>query len=156
MGMLIRAISQYSAYIFENIGINKRKYREHISLKCINTKSMEDHPTLLLNTYFHFSLSSKNCALACLRSNVLGHEHVRQLRDTIEAHMKEERLILCDVRIPYVTTFWITGSQAGGLKIGPPLFCALQIAPRIPRYTNLQADLRAGWLNIALLLFWVV
>jgi hypothetical protein len=70
MGMLIRAISHYSPYIFEKIGINKRKYREHLSLKQINTKSMKDHPTLFLNTYFHFSLSSKSCALGCLRSNV--------------------------------------------------------------------------------------
>jgi hypothetical protein len=35
--------------------------------------------------------------LGCLRSNVLGHGHVRQLRDAIEAQMKEERLVLCDV-----------------------------------------------------------
>jgi hypothetical protein len=95
--MLIRAISQYSTYIFEKIGINKRKYREHLSLKRINTKSTEDHPTLLLNTCCHFSLSSKSCALACLRSNGPGHGHVRQLRDVIEAQMKEERLVLCDM-----------------------------------------------------------
>ena len=54
--------------------------------------------------------------------------------------------------IPYVSVFWIAGSRADELKIGPLLFCALQIAPRIPRYTSWQADLRVGWLNIALLL----
>ena len=95
--MLIRDISHYSAYIFEKIGINKRKYREHLSLKQINTKSTEDHPAFLLNTYCHFSLSSKSCTLGCLRSNVPSHGHVRQLRDVIEAQMKEERLVLCDV-----------------------------------------------------------
>jgi hypothetical protein len=58
---------------------------------------MEDHPALLLNAYCHFSLSSKSCTLGCLRSNVLGHGHVRQLRDAIEGQMKEERLVLCDV-----------------------------------------------------------
>jgi hypothetical protein len=52
---------------------------------------------LLLNTYSHFSLSSKSWALGCLRSNVPGHGHVRQLRDAIEAQMKEERMVLCDV-----------------------------------------------------------
>jgi hypothetical protein len=52
---------------------------------------------LLLNTYFHLSLSSKSWALGCLRSNVTGHGHVRKLRDAIEAQMKEERLVLCDV-----------------------------------------------------------
>jgi hypothetical protein len=98
MGILMRATSHYSTYIFKNIGINKRKYREHLSLKRINTKSMEDHPMLLLNTHCHFSLSSKSCALGCLRPNVLGHGHVRQLRDVIEGQMKEERLVLCDVR----------------------------------------------------------
>ena len=98
MRMLIRAISHYSTYIFEKIGINKQKYREHMSVDRINTKSTEDHPVLLLNTYFHFSLSSKCCALGCLRSNVPGHGHVRQLRDAIEGQMKEERLVLCDVR----------------------------------------------------------
>jgi hypothetical protein len=50
----------------------------------------------VLNTYCHFSLSSKSCVLGCLHSNVLGHGHVRQLRDAIEGHMKEERLVLCD------------------------------------------------------------
>jgi hypothetical protein len=98
MGMLIRAISHYSTYIFENIEINKRKYREHLSLKQINTKYTKDHPTLLLNTYCHLSLSSKSCTLGCLRFNVPGHGHVRQLRDVIEAQMKEERLVLCDVK----------------------------------------------------------
>jgi hypothetical protein len=68
-----------------------------MSLKRINTKSMEDHPALLLNTYFHFSLSSKSCTLGCFHSNVPGHGHVRQLRDAIEAQMKKERLLLCDV-----------------------------------------------------------
>ena len=97
MGILIRATSHYSVYIFKKIGINKRKYREHLSLKRINTKSTEDHPALLLNTYCHFSLSSKSCALGCLRSNVPSHGHVRQLRDAIEAQMKEERLVLCDM-----------------------------------------------------------
>jgi hypothetical protein len=58
---------------------------------------MEDHPTLLLNTYCHFSLSSKSCTLGCLRSNVPDHGHVRQLRDVIEGKMKEERLVLCDM-----------------------------------------------------------
>jgi hypothetical protein len=52
---------------------------------------------LLLNTYCHFSLSSKSWDLGCLRSNVPGHGHVRQLIDAIEAQMKEERLVLCDV-----------------------------------------------------------
>jgi hypothetical protein len=61
-----------------------------MSLKQINTKSREDHPVFLLNTYLHFSLSSKSCALGCLRSNVPGHGHVRQLRDAIEGKMKEE------------------------------------------------------------------
>jgi hypothetical protein len=32
--------------------------------------------------------------------------------------------------------FWIAGCQSGGLKIGLLLFCGLQIAPRVPRYTN--------------------
>ena len=59
---------------------------------------MKDHPAFLLNTYFHFYISSKSCALGCLRSSVPGHGHVRQLRDVIEAQMKEERLVLCDVR----------------------------------------------------------
>jgi hypothetical protein len=58
---------------------------------------MEDHPALFLNTYFHFSLSSKSCTLGCLCSNVLGHGHVRQLRDDIKGQMKEERLVLCDM-----------------------------------------------------------
>jgi hypothetical protein len=97
MGILIRVISHYLAYIFEKIGINKRKYREHMSLKRINTKSTEDHPTFILNTYCHFSLSSNSCTLACLHSNVPSHGHVRQVRDAIEARMKEERLLLCDV-----------------------------------------------------------
>jgi hypothetical protein len=97
MRILICATSHYSTYIFKKIGINNSKYREHLSLKGINTKCMKDHPTLLLNTYCHFSLSSKSCALGCLRSNVPGHGHVRQLRDAIEGHMKEERLVLCDV-----------------------------------------------------------
>jgi hypothetical protein len=57
---------------------------------------MEDHPSLLLNTYFHFSLSSKSCTLGCLRSNVPSHGHVRKLRDAIEGQMKKERLVLCD------------------------------------------------------------
>ena len=52
---------------------------------------------MLLNTYFHFSLSSKSWALGCLRSKVPSHGHVRQLRDAIEAQMKEERLVLCDM-----------------------------------------------------------
>ena len=82
MGMLIRAISHYSGYIFEKIGINNRKYREHLSLKRIKTKSMEDHPALLLNTYWNFSLLSKSCALRCLHSNVPGHGHVRQLKES--------------------------------------------------------------------------
>ena len=51
---------------------------------------MEDHPDFLLNTYCHFSLSSKSWALGCLHSNVHGHGHVRQLGDAIEAQMKEE------------------------------------------------------------------
>jgi hypothetical protein len=38
--------------------------------------------------------------------------------------------------IPYLATFWIAGSRAGGLKIEPLLFCILQIAPKVPRYTN--------------------
>ena len=58
---------------------------------------MEDHPALFLNTCCHFSLSSKSCALTCLRSNGPGHGHVRQLRDAIKAQMKEERLVLCEV-----------------------------------------------------------
>ena len=58
--------------------------------------------------------------------------------------------------IPYLATFWIVGSRAGGLKIGPILFCALQIAPKISCYKNWQADLRVGWLNFALLLFRVL
>jgi hypothetical protein len=58
---------------------------------------MEDHPALLLNTYFYFSLSSMNCTLGCLHSNVPCHGHVRQLRDVIKGQMKEERLVLCDV-----------------------------------------------------------
>jgi hypothetical protein len=52
---------------------------------------------LLLNTYYHFSLSSKSWALGCLRSNVPGRGHVKQLRDAIEAQMKEDRMVLCDV-----------------------------------------------------------
>jgi hypothetical protein len=72
-----------------------------LSLKRINTKSTEDHPVFLLNTYWHFSLSSHSCALRCLRSNVTGHGHVRQVRDVIEAQMKEERLVLCDVSFEY-------------------------------------------------------
>jgi hypothetical protein len=102
MGMLIRAISHYSGYIFEKIGINKRKYREHLSLKQIKAKSTEDHRALLLTTYLHFSLLSKSCALRCLRSNVPSHRHVRQVRDAIEAQMKEERLVLCDVKNMYL------------------------------------------------------
>jgi hypothetical protein len=47
MGMLKCAISHYSAHIFENIGINKRKYREHMSLRQINPKSTEDHTVIL-------------------------------------------------------------------------------------------------------------
>jgi hypothetical protein len=35
-----------------------------------------------------------------------------------------------------VSIFWIMGSRGGGLKIGLLLFCALQIARRVPRYTN--------------------
>jgi hypothetical protein len=97
MGILIRAASHYSAYILEKIGINKQKYREHLSLKRINTKLKEDHPALLLNTYCHFSLSSKSCALGCLCSNVPSHGHVRQLRDAIEGQMKEKRLVLYDM-----------------------------------------------------------
>jgi hypothetical protein len=58
---------------------------------------MEGHPTFLLNTYFHFSLSSKSFSLGLLRSNVPSHGHVRQLRDAVEGKMKEERLVLCDV-----------------------------------------------------------
>jgi hypothetical protein len=53
MGILIRAISHYSMYIFEKIGINKRKYREHLSLKRINPKSMEDH-TVILHVAFKY------------------------------------------------------------------------------------------------------
>jgi hypothetical protein len=87
MGMLIRGISHYSAYIFEKIGINKRKYQEHLSLKRINPKiyggSYCHPPALLLNTYCHFSLSSKSWALGCLHSNVPGHGHVRQPRYVI-------------------------------------------------------------------------
>jgi hypothetical protein len=52
---------------------------------------------LLLNTYCHFSLSSKSWDLGCLCSNVPSHGHVRQLRNVIEAQMKEERLVLCDM-----------------------------------------------------------
>ena len=33
-------------------------------------------------------------------------------------------------RIPYLATFWIVGSRAGGLKIGPLWFYVLQIAPK--------------------------
>ena len=44
--------------------------------------------------------------------------------------------------IPYLASFWIAGSRAVGLKIGPLMFRALQIAPRVPRYTNRQVDLR--------------
>jgi hypothetical protein len=44
--------------------------------------------------------------------------------------------------IPYLTSFWIVGSRAGGLKIGPLMFRALQIAPVVPRYTNSQAELQ--------------
>jgi hypothetical protein len=102
MGMLIRAISHYPGYIFENIGINKRKYREHLSLKQIKTKSTEDRPTFLLNTYWHFSILSKSCSLRCLRYNVPGHGHVRQVRDVIKAQMKEERLVLCDMKNKYL------------------------------------------------------
>ena len=97
MGMLTHVISDYSTQIFENININKRKYREQLSLKQIKTKSMKDYPMLLLNTCCHFSLSSKSCALGCLRSNVPSHGHVRQVRDVIEGQMKEESLVLCDV-----------------------------------------------------------
>jgi len=59
-------------------------------------------------------------------------------------------------RIPYLATFWNVGSRADGLKVGPLLFYGLKIAPIIPRYTNLQVNLRVGWLNIALLLFCVL
>jgi hypothetical protein len=38
--------------------------------------------------------------------------------------------------IPYLATFSIAGSQAGGLKIALLLFCVLQTTPRVPRYTN--------------------
>jgi hypothetical protein len=53
---------------------------------------------LLLNTYFHFSLSSKSWALGYLHSNVPGHGHVRQHIDVIKAQMKEDILVLCDMR----------------------------------------------------------
>jgi hypothetical protein len=41
--------------------------------------------------------------------------------------------------IPYLATFFIAGSRAGGLKIGPPLLRVLQIAPRI---CDIQIDKR--------------
>jgi hypothetical protein len=50
-----------------------------------------------LNTYSHFSLSSKTWALRCLRCNVPGHGHVRQIRDAIQAQLKDEGMVLCDV-----------------------------------------------------------
>ena len=54
-------------------------------------------PSFILNTYSHFSLSSKSWDLWCLCCNVLGHGHVRQLRDAIHAQLKEEGMVLCDV-----------------------------------------------------------
>jgi hypothetical protein len=48
-------------------------------------------------------------------------------------------------RIPYLATFWIAGSRAGGLKIGPLLFCVLQIAPKSSAIYKLTGRL-AGWL----------
>jgi hypothetical protein len=52
---------------------------------------------LILNTYSHFSLSSKSWALGCLHFNVSGHGHVRKIRDFIEAQLKDERMVLCDM-----------------------------------------------------------
>ena len=47
--------------------------------------------------------------------------------------------------IPYLATFWIAGSQASGLKIGPLLFCVLQIASKISVIYKLTSGL-VGWL----------
>ena len=38
--------------------------------------------------------------------------------------------------IPYLATFSIAGSQKSGIKIAFPMFCNLQIVPRVLRYTN--------------------
>jgi hypothetical protein len=42
-----------------------------------------------------------------------------------------------DFLIPYLATFWIVGSRAGGLKIVLLLFCVLQTTPRVP---DIQID----------------
>ena len=60
---------------------------------------------------------------------------------------------ICGSLIPYLGTFWIAGSLPGGMKIESLLFCVLQIAPILLRYTNWQEDLHAASLNIAFLLF---
>jgi hypothetical protein len=97
MGMLIRVISDYSTHIFKNIGINKEKDRGNLPLRRIRPKSMEDYTILILNTYSHFSLSSKSWDLRWLRCNVPGHEHVIQLRDSIKDQLKDERMVLCGI-----------------------------------------------------------
>jgi hypothetical protein len=51
MGMLTRVISDYSTHIFENIGINKRKYRGHLPLKRIKPKSTEDYTIILQRSF---------------------------------------------------------------------------------------------------------
>ena len=60
---------------------------------------------------------------------------------------------ICRCLIPYLGTFWITGSRLGRMKIESLLFYVLQIPPRLLGYTNWQEDLRAASLNIAFLLF---
>ena len=47
--------------------------------------------------------------------------------------------------IPYLATFWIMGSRAGGLKIGPLLFRVLQITPNSSAIYKLTCRL-VGWL----------
>ena len=53
-------------------------------------------------------------------------------------------------------TVFGAGSRASGVKNGPLFFGKLQIASTTPRYTNWQADLWVGQVNIVLLMIFVI